>query len=720
MNQHSHSRRTRRLQPFVLLPAFAAASAIAQTSPTTEPTAPPAELPAVEVVGRTESGTYHSSDASGTRTELPLRELPQSVRMITRQAMDDLGATRVDDVLDYVGGVSRQNNFGGLWDNIAIRGLPGNENTGMGMLLNGFASNRGFNAPRDLAGVERIEFLKGPAAALYGASEPGGTLNVVSKRPLWKPAHAIEAYGGNYGLWRGALDSTGPIGGSFAYRLNLAAEQRDSFRDHIHTRREVAAPAFTWRVGPDTFLEYVGEYLRHRAPLDRGVVAIDNRLGAIPRNRFLGEPTDGDVTVTNLTHQLVLSHEWNADWRSRFGLAYKETSLLGFSTEATALRADGTLTRQRRHRDYDSDDFAVQAEMQGRLRVAGMEHEVLVGLDASRFSFDQRMLRVNPTATVPYAINVFDPVYGQAQPSPLPNTDTLEESRTTALYLQDAIKVSPQWRVVAGLRVDRTQQRLLNRRNNVTTTQDPTETSPRLGVAWLPDARWTVYANAGQSFRPNAGADAFSTAFAPERGRSLEAGVKWEGVDRRLGATLAVFDIRKRNVLTADPVNTGFQMTAGEIRSRGAEFDLAGQVSRHWRINASLVVNDVEITRDNTLEVGGRLLNVPRVNGSLLAVYEDAFASGQRFGIGGGVTHVGKRLGQAFTQVEADAGAAVFDLPAYTTTKLVAYWRVHPRLRLTLDVDNLFDETYYTSSFSRVWVTPGWARTVMVGLQAKF
>ena len=202
-------------------------------------------LPAVEVVGRTASGAYHTDEAAGAKTDLPLRELPQSVRVITRQAMDDLGATKLDDVLDYVGGVSRQNNFGGLWDNIVIRGLPGDQNVGMATLFNGFSSGRGFNAPRDLAGVERIEFLKGTAAALYGSSEPGGTLNVVSKRPLWTPSHSVEAYAGSYGLRRGALDSTGPIGENFAYRLNIAVEDRDSFRDFVGASRQVRpnAPA---------------------------------------------------------------------------------------------------------------------------------------------------------------------------------------------------------------------------------------------------------------------------------------------------------------------------------------------------------------------------------------------------------------------------------------------------------------------------------------------
>jgi iron complex outermembrane receptor protein len=699
----------------VALAALFAGPVLAQSTP-----AAPAELSTVEVIGRTESGAYHAEEAAGAKTELPLRELPQSVRIVTRQAIDDLGATRLDDVLDYVGGVSRQNNFGGLWDNIAIRGLPGNENTGMATLLNGFSSNRGFNAPRDLAGVERIEFLKGTAAALYGSSEPGGTLNIVSKRPRWTSAHAVEAYAGSHGSKRGAIDSTGPIGENFAYRLNAAVEERGSGRDHVRSERQVIAPAFTWKLGRDTLLEYAGEVLRHKTPLDRGVVAINNRLGALPRSRFLGEPADGDVTVENHTHQFVLTHEWSANWRSRVGLSYRETSIDGFATEASALQANGLLTRQRRYRDFDSHDTALQAELQGKVRTGDIEHELLFGAETFRFTMDSVMLRANPSAARPYAIGIYNPVYGQAQPIPTANTDTLEHQRGSAFYVQDAIKLAPAWRLVAGVRVDNYRQSLLNRRTGGTANQNPSSTSPRIGLSWLPTPQWTFYANAGRSFRPNVGSDFAANSFRPETGRALELGAKWESADQRIGATAALFDIRKRNVLTSDPVNTGYSVSAGEIRSRGLELDFAGQVTRHWRVNASLVLNDVEVASDNSLEVGGRLLNVPKVNGSVLAVYEDALANGQRYGIGGGITHVGQRLGQARTQAEARAGTPAFDLPGYTTAKLVAYWRFSPALRLTLDIDNLFDKTYYASSYSRVWVTPGTARTITVGLQARF
>jgi len=706
-------------------PAFplaftAAALTLASFGARSQEAAPSATASTIEVVGRRESGAYDASDAAGAKSALPLRELPQSVRIVTRQAIDDLGATRLDDVLDYVGGVSRQNNFGGLWDNIAIRGLAGDQSIGMATLFNGFSSGRGFNAPRDLAGIERIEFLKGTAAALYGSSEPGGTLNVVPKRPLWKPAHSVEGYAGSHRLRRVALDSTGPIGESFAYRLNAALEDRDSFRDHVSAERRVVAPAFTWMLAQDTSLDYTGEVLRHRTALDRGVVAVDNRLGAIPRSRFLGEPADGPVTVQNGTHQLILSHDWSPGWRGRAGLSYRETSINGFSTEPSALLADGELRRQRRFRDYESDDIAAQAEVRGAVEAGAVRHDLLLGVEAYRFEMDTVMLRINPTADSPYAIDIHEPVYGQPRPDPLPNTDTLERQRNAAFYVQDSIELSARWRVVAGVRHDRYRQTLLNRLTGAAVAQAPSSTSPRLGVSWLPTAQWTVYANAGRSFRPNVGMDVQGNSFKPEVGRSLELGAKWESTDRRKGATAALFEIRKRNVLTADPSNAGHSVAAGEVRSRGLEFDLVGQVTTQWRLNASLVLNDVEVTRDHTLEAGGRLLNVPKVNGSLLAVYEASLDNGQRFGIGGGVTHTGKRLGQARTQAEADQGVPAFELPAYTTAKLVGYWRVSPALRVTVDVDNLTDRTFYTSSYSRLWVTPGSGRTVTLGLQSRF
>lgn len=678
-------------------------------------------LDRIEVVGRSLSGTYYADEAAGARTELPLRELPQSVRVLPRQALDDLGAVRLSDTFDYVGGISRQNNFGGLWDNFAVRGLPGNENTGSATLLNGFSSNRGFNAPRDTADVERIEFLKGPASALYGSSEPGGTLNVVSKRPLWQPAASAELYAGSHGFRRAAFDGTSPAGERIALRTNLAWEDRDGYRDFTGQTRRLFAPALTARLGEDTELNYVGQWLRHEAVLDRGVPAVDGRLGVIPVRRFNGEPADGRVAIDNRQHQLMLEHALGIDWSLRAALSSKDGSLRGFSTEPSALEPDGrTLRRQRRFRDYSSDDQAVQLEALGRLRFGASVHELLVGVEHYEFEIDQVMLRINPSAAAPYAIDLLAPVYGQPQPTPLPNTSTFERQRSSALYLQDAISIGEHWRLVAGLRGERFRQQFENRRSGARSEQSPTEWVPRLGLSWLGGAGYTVFANAGRSFRPNLGSDAAGRAFDPESGSSFELGAKWEAADGQLGATLAAFHIDKRNVVTGDPANPGFSLAAGKARSRGLEFDASGRLGEHWRINASYVWMQAEVTRDNSLAVGAGLINVPRSNSSLLAVREGSLGAGRSWGLGGGLTHVGERPGETRTAAQAAGGAAEFRLPAYTTAKLVAYAKLGDRLSLSLDVDNLFDREHYLSSVFPLWVTPGTGRSLSLGAQLRF
>lgn len=671
----------------------------------------------VEVVGRSASGAYHASDAAGAKTEMALHELPQAVRVMTRQALDDLGATRIDDVLDYAGGVSRQNSFGGLWDNIAIRGLAGDPNNGMALLQNGFSANRGgINAPRDTANIERIEFLKGPAAALYGASEPGGTLNIVNKQPLWRSGSAAEVYAGSFDFQRVAIDSTGPLGPTLAYRLNAVAEHRGSFRDVGATRRELFAPAFTWRPAPGTQVDYRGEVLRHRAPLDRGIAVIGTQFGSVPRERFLGEPGDGDIRIVNQTHQLSVSHALSDGWSARAALAFKDASLRGYSTEAqAALQPDQhTLQRQRRYRDYASDDRSLQAELTGQVQTGALAHELLLGVETYRFNYDQRLLRINPSAARPYAIDVLAPVYGQPLPTPLPNTDTHEEQENRAFYLQDALRLGDGWRLLIGTRFDRYDQSLQNRRTGVRTVQAPHASSPRIGLSWLARPQWTLFVNGGRSYRPNTGTDAAGRAFAPERGRATELGAKWDGADHAQGATLAVYDIRKRNALTSDPAQPGYSVAAGEVRSRGMDFDYTGALSRSWRANASLSYIDADIVRDNTLATDVGLLNVPRLNGSLLLMRELG-----PLVVGGGVTYSAKRPGEARTQAQALAGAARFDLPAYSVARLVAHWQLTPRLRLSLDVDNLFDRHYYVSSYQRTWISPGAARSITLGLQTR-
>lgn len=673
-------------------------------------------LPAVEVVGRRQSGRYHGDTAEGaTRTDTPLIEVPQAVRVIPRQLMDDLGALRLDDVLDYVAGASRQNSFGGTWDNVALRGFTGHEDSGMSLLRNGMPSNRGFNAPRDTANLERAEFLKGTLGALYGSSEPGGTVNLVTKQPRFTAAQSLEAYYGSHDYKRLSLDRTGPLGGdatepaTVAYRFNVSLEDKDSFRNFMHSRRELLAPALAWRLGPDTLLRYDGEWLRQRAPLDRGVVAVNGQLGAVPVSRFYGEPGDGDITLVNQTHQGFLEHALSPDWALRGGLQVKRGTLQGLASEGHVFAPDpcpgsvetaGRLCRRLRQRDFASRETAVQAEVLGRLTVAGFEHELLLGAQAARYTMEQLLLQQARDEFVTYGIDVFNPVYGAARPAlTVAAMNRTLSDRSTAVYAQDQFSLDPRWKLLAGLRHDRYRGEI-DDRNKRRTTQQLGATSPRLGLTWLPGPNRSYYASVGRSFRPQTNTNAAGDTLAPEVGTARELGAKWQTPDARLGGSLAVFDIEKRGTAAYDSDGTYLVPKPGTVRNRGLEAELAGWVAARWRVALSYAYLDADPT----------VTQFARHSGSAFVVHEAALDDGRLLGLGGGFTHVGERRG--------DSGEPV--LPAYTVAKLTGYLAATRRLRVSLDVDNLFDRSYYTSAYHRAWVAPGAPRTFTLGLQTRF
>ncbi len=712
------ARPTATARAILALCAFTASAAMAQTAPPVS-SAPPTDTvptsPALsEVQVRDSSATtgYQGAqrNTAATRTDTPLIETPQSVRVVPQQLMEDLGATRLADTVDFVSGITRLNDFGGTWDNYAIRGFS---NTDGGQLLNGFASNRGYGPQRDVSSVERIEFLKGPAAALYGSSEPGGTLNIVTKKPQFTPAHKAGVQVGGHGYRRATLDTTGPLGTDVAYRLNVAAEDGASRTALVDNRKMVVAPSLTWNLGANTVLNYEAEFIRIRTPLDRGIVQVRGNVGALPSDRYLGDPSRENLHVNGDTHQVTLDHDLGQGWRTRVGASYRETDLYGAAVDLTGtLAADGrTLTRRDSWRSLPARDASLQGEVEGKLQAGGFSHTVLAGVETWRLTAAQD-IRYSSLASQPFAIDIYNPVYNQPVGNLTPGFDLVDRTRATGVFVQDQIDLSAKWKLLAGVRFDRFHQDSENRLAATRQVQEHSATTPRIGLTYLINPNTSVYASAGRSFRPNAGADESGKAFDPQKGQALELGAKWQSADQRLNASVALFDIRKTNVLTRSPTNANFSIAAGEVQSRGLELDVAGQIDTHWRMTANMAYTDTEVTRDNNPALlGKRLLNVPRVSAGLFAIREDQAPWGGRYGIGGGLVHVGERTGTA---------TDTYRLPAYTTARITGYWQIDKRTRLTLDVHNLFDKAYYTASWGALTVIPGLGRQVVAGVQVVF
>jgi iron complex outermembrane recepter protein len=662
------------------------------------------------------------------------KEIPQAISVIDSQLIEENNILRLADALDLNASVTRQNNFGGLWDSFAVRGFAGDENLPSGYLVNGFNGGRGFGGTRDVAGVERIEVLKGPAAALYGRGEPGGTVNIVTKHAEFGnfKGSASGLYG-SFDRIRFDADANIPIGENVAIRVIGFSEKSDSFRDTVNSKRYGLFPSVAIKLGEDTTVTYDLEWTRAQTDFDRGVLAIGNQLGVIPRSRFLGEPGDGPVETNVTGHQVQLQHDFSDDWSLLLGGSYRETEFGGFATfgelvgSRQRLGIDGrSFSRQRRNTQYDSEHFVVRGELAGDFDLGGMRHRVLIGADYDNFANDQFLTRFRPgtaatqTPVSGNIIDIFNPVYG-AFPLPATTavvTNRLDRQKAFGFYIQDQISLSDAVQIRLGLRYDDFSLSIQNRANATTARRKDDRLSPQIGLVVKASEALSFYAVYGSGFRSNVAiTPSFSTA-APETSKSYEIGAKFNLFDNKLNGTVAFFSLDKSNVLAADLANPGFSTTIGKAGSTCFEIDLTGKLPGDLDLLFSYAYVDAKAKADVldpnfSLQIrsGDPLINIPKH--SLNAQLSKRFVIGDGMGLtfGTGVQHVSKRLGETATN---------FFLPSYTLVRAFANVDVTENISIFADVKNLLDETYYTNSFARLWVAPGSPRAVTAGARVRF
>lgn len=666
------------------------------------------------------------------RSDFTLREIPQAITQIGQEQIDNNGLTSLADALDLSASVARQNNFGGLWTAYAVRGFAGDENLPTGYLVNGFNGGRGFGGTRDVAGIERIEVLKGPNAALFGRGEPGGTVNIVTKVADFDTRGRINLLAGSFDRQRADADINLAAGEIAAVRLIGFYEDAGSFRDTVRSERFGFLPSVLVKLGDDTSLTYDLELTRQEADFDRGTVAIDGVLGLVPRESFFGEPGDGPIEADATGHQLQLQHNFSDAWSLLVGSQYRETRLEGFSTEAELagsrqrlFRDDRSLSRQRRSRLYEGEHFVLRGEVAGKFATGSLRHRVLIGADYDEFDNSQLFLRFRPAvigaATTPQEsndIDIFNPVYGRFPlPTPAPQTNRLDQQRAFGAYVQDQISLTDSLQVRIGGRFDDITVETLNRTSGASNQRSYRRFSPQAGLVFAASDAVSLYAAYGQGFRANLGTTAAGMLFDPETSKSAELGAKFSLFDSGLQGTVSIFTLSKSNVLAADPANPGFSLPIGKARSRGFELDLNGKLPGDIDLWFSYAFIDAEARADVNdlnfglaIKAGERLINVPRH--SLNVQASRAFAIGNtQLRLGGGVQHVGERLGETATS---------FVLPDYTLARLFAAWQVQDNVEIFADVTNLFNTTYYTNSFAQLWVQPGTPRAASVALRFSF
>jgi iron complex outermembrane receptor protein len=644
--------------------------------------------------------------------------------VIPAQVIRDQAPRNLDDALANVSGITQGNTLGSTQDSVMTRGFGDNRNGSImrdGMPV---VQGRGLNAS-----VDRVEVLKGPASLLYGIQDPGGVVNMVSKKPELAQYNALTLRGSTYGSGKngsgGSLDSTGALGDSgLAYRMVLDHEDEDYWRNFGTHRETLIAPSLAW-FGESTKLLLAYEHREFLAPFDRGT-AIDpdtNHPLDIPRERRLDEPFNNMEGRSDLYH-FEADHDLNDNWKAHFGYSWNRETYDASQVRVTAINTkNGTLTRSMDGtQDAISTDRFTTASLEGKVDVAGMQHDLVFGLDDEyRKIYRADLIRQKSLTTFSYT----DPVYGREVAGTTvsaPDSAQTDLLRSDSVFLQDSIHLTDQWILVAGGRFQEYDQYAGKARPfKANTDSNGQKWVPRAGLVYRYTDELSFYGSYTESFKPNSTIAPLSGstvvldgAIAPEQAKSWELGAKLD-MPGRVTGNIALFDIKKRNVLVSNSEGpTTIYSAAGEVRSRGLEVDLSGQLSDRWSMIGSYAYTDAEVTEDPTYK-GKRLQNVAKNSGSLSAVYDfGTIVGGDQLRVGAGARYVGERAGNAVND---------FDLPSYTVADALATYDTKvegQKVKFQLNVKNLFDRTYYTSAASRFFVSMGDSRQVSLSSTLEF
>ncbi|HDS5478916.1 TonB-dependent siderophore receptor [Serratia liquefaciens] len=655
------------------------------------------------------------TSVTGTRTETSLLNVPQAIDVVPQQVLTDQAVSSLDEALYNVSGITQANTLGGTQDAVMKRGFGDNRDGSI--LRDGVRSVQARNFTPT---TERVEVLKGPASMLYGMGEPGGMINMITKKPQLQQRTHVEGWGSSFKGGGGQLDVTGPLGTSgFAYRMIVDHDETDYWRNFGRNRQTVIAPSLMW-YGESTTVRVAYEHMEYLVPFDRGTI-IDSRTGKpvnTPRNRRFDESynaTRGDQDSVTLQVDQVL----NESWKSSLTYAYSRNSYSDNQARALALDPEtGVLSRQADSTAHAvSHANAVQLTLNGDVDWGSINHQMLFGFDfEDNRTYRGDMIRGKKNSD----FNIYDPVYGLMPTSnavSAKDSDQRENLTSYGWFMQDSVQLTDKWLVMGGLRYDAFDVFAGKGRPFVTNTDSSDgKLVPRAGVVYKLTPYVSLYSSYTESFKPNSSIASQIGSLPPEQGKAWEVGSKVE-LPNGVTGTLALFDITKRNVMVSELVDgETVTRTAGRVRSQGVELDVAGNITDSLSMIGSYAYTDARVV-DDPDNKGKEMTNVAR-HTALLFLTQDlgspGLYSGDNVRIGAGARYVGRRPGDAANSFSLD-NYTVADAFAAYTMPVQSY-----RVKWQLNVKNLFDKTYYPSSGGNLRVAVGEPREVVLRASVDF
>ncbi len=654
------------------------------------------------------TGYLTEAVSSAMKTTTPLRDIPQSINVVTKEQIKDQSMQSIADVVTYVPGVTSHQGENNR-DQLIFRG----NSSSADFFVNGVRDDVQYY--RDLYNVDRVEVLKGPNSMIFGRGGGGGVVNRVNKEAGFSSFREITAQGGSFGNKRFTGDIDQALSKKFAVRANGLYENSDSFRNFVGLERYGISPTVTWAPTDDTHVTGSYEFFRDRRVADRGIPSFQLRPADTPIETYFGDPNNSRVradvhlvsgTIEHTAGRFLLRNRTLFGDYDRFYQNYVPGAVTADKSKV-ALSSYNNATQRR--------NLFNQSDVIFDVSTGSIKHNVLAGAEFGRQltnNFRNTGFFNNTTTSIlaPYDNPTISTPITFRQSA----TDANNHLKTNlaASYIQDQIDISRNLKVVTGLRFDYFDLHFHNNRNGDTLRRIDRLVSPRAGVIYKPVSELSVYANYGVSYLPSSG-DQFSSLTVitqqvkPEKFSNYELGAKWD-IRPRLALTTALYRQDRTNTRATDPNDPTRIVQTGSQRTNGYEIGVNGVLTNRWNIVGGYAYQDAFITNDTTAaKAGAQVAQVPHHTFSLWNNYR----VWQRLSLGLGLVR------------RTDMFAAVDNtviLPGYTRADAAVFYAIGEHWRLQANIQNLFDTRFYVNADNNNNISPGSPRAVRFGLTARF
>jgi catecholate siderophore receptor len=679
--------------------------ALAQSADGVNNAAAVQNLPTVTVTAPGAEGYKAEELSTATRTDTPLIDVPQSVTVVTQQLIEDQNIQSMADVVRYVPGVGMEQGEGHR-DAPVFRGNTSTSD----FFIDGIRDDAQYF--RDVYNIERVEVLKGPNGMIFGRGGSGGVINRVSKDANWDPLREFTVEAGSDNHKRLTTDINQPLNDAIAFRLNALYQDSESFRNGVQVERKGVNPTVTIKPDNRTKITLGAEYFEDERVTDRGVPSFQGRPVAVDVSTFFGnqELSPADATVKALNASL--EHKFDNGMTIRNRTRYAEYDKFYQNVFASgAATADGTVPVDAYNSATDRENLFNQTDLLFSVDTGAIKHKLLTGVELGRQETDN-LKRFAIFAEASPTVTLSDPIYRGAIDfqSRTPSNDNSGTAKTAAIYVQDQIEFSPQWEAIVGLRYDRFDIDFQNNLDGTVITTEDNLLSPRAGLIYKPQQNVSVYASYSMTYVPRAGEQLSSLsltnqALDPEEFESAEVGVKWN-VRPDLALTAAVYQLDQSNVAVKDPANPTTLILEDGQRTRGAELEVAGQVTNAWSVMGGYAYQNAEIQGSGS-QAGATVGQVPKHSFALWNRYDFT----PTWGAAVGVTSRSHVFATTSNRVR---------LPGFARVDAAVFYKINENFRAQLNVENVLDREYYASAHNDNNISPGSPRAVRLSLTGSF